>query len=182
MAGTRTLITVAAFLATAGLCSAAQASDHPGRDVYLAHCVRCHGIDGGGTAAVPDPLVGDLSVNQLAALIDETMPEDDPTRVTAAHARQVAEYLHGAFYSAVARDRNRPARTALSRLTVRQHRTVVADLLGGFRGPEAPLDDRRGLRGEYFHGRRAGRSSPGVRTRFPSGRSRPRGGDRRRHR
>jgi hypothetical protein len=144
----------ASFLAFVGLLAAAQAADHPGREIYVAHCARCHGADGRGTPAVPDPLVGDLSVNQLAALIDETMPEDDPTRVQAAAARHVAEYVHEAFYSRIARDRNRPARAELSRLTVRQHRTVVADLIGGFRGPEPPLDDGRGLRGEYFHGRR----------------------------
>jgi cytochrome c553 len=154
MAGPRSLITASLCLAAAGLVPAARAADHPGRAIYLAHCARCHGVDGRGTTDLPDPLAGDLSVNQLAALVDETMPEDDPTQVTGDAARQVAEYMHEAFYSAVARDRNRPARVELSRLTVRQHRTVVADLLGGFRGAEPPLDDQRGLRGEYFHGRR----------------------------
>jgi hypothetical protein len=154
MAGPRSLIPASLCLAATGLCMAATAADHPGRAVYLAHCARCHGTDGRGTADLPDPLAGDLSVNQLTALIDETMPEDDPTQVTGDAARQVAEYVHTAFYSAVARDRNRPARVELSRLTVRQHRTIVADLIGGFRGGEPPLDDQRGLRGEYFHGRR----------------------------
>jgi len=154
MAGPGTGLPAAAYLVCVGLLTAARAADHPGREIYIAHCARCHGTDGGGTPAMPDPLVGDLSVNQLAAVIDRTMPEDDPTRVQAAAARHVAEYVHEAFYSRVARDRNRPARVELCRLTVRQHRTVVADLIGGFRGAEPPLDDKRGLRGEYFHGRR----------------------------
>ena len=154
MVGLRTVLAFAASLAAGGLRTPAGATEHPGSEIFRTHCVRCHGADGRGTAACPDPLAGDLSVNQLAALIDETMPEDDPTRVTGDRARQVAEYVHEAFYSATARDRNRPARAELSRLTVRQHRTILADLIGGFRGPEPPLDDRRGLRGEYFHGRR----------------------------
>lgn len=154
MAGLRRSITATACLAGAGLFSAAWAADHSGREIYVAHCSRCHGADGRGTADLPDPLTGDLSVNQLAAVIDETMPEDDPTLVQGDAARHVAEYIHETFYSAVARDRNRPARVELCRLTVRQYRTIIADLLGGFRGPEPPLDEQRGLRGEYFHGRR----------------------------
>lgn len=126
------------------------AADHPGRAVYDQHCVRCHGTDGAGTADVPDPLVGDRSVNQLADSIEETMPQDDPSLVTGEAARQVAEYIHGAFYSAVARDRNHPPRVAFSRLTVRQYRNTVADLIGSFRGLTPAVDSRRGLHGEYF--------------------------------
>jgi cytochrome c553 len=129
------------------------AEDHPGMAVYREHCSRCHGDAGAGTPDVPDPLVGDRSVNQLAAYIDETMPEDDPSAVAADEARQVAEYIHGAFYSAVARDRNRPARVELSRLTVRQYQNTAADLIASFRNRGPGIDDRRGLRAEYFHTR-----------------------------
>jgi hypothetical protein len=131
----------------------AMAADHPGLAIYKEHCGRCHGETGGGTTDVPEPLVGDRSVNQLAAYIDETMPEDDPSKVTGEAARQVADYMHGAFYSAVARDRNRPARVELSRLTVRQYQNTVADLIASFRGRGPSVDDRRGLKGEYFLGR-----------------------------
>ena len=134
-------------------CWHACAADHPGLAVYKEHCGRCHGDAGVGTTDVPDPLFGDLSVNQLAAYIDETMPEDDPSKVTGPEARQVAEYIHGAFYSAVARDRNRPARVDLSRLTVRQYRNVVADLVASFRGRGPGVDPGRGLKAEYFRGR-----------------------------
>ena len=129
------------------------AEDHPGLAVYREHCSRCHGDAGAGTPDVPDPLVGDRSVNQLAAYIDETMPEDDPSAVAADAARQVAEYIHAAFYSAVARDRNRPARVELSRLTVRQYQNTAADLIASFRNRGPGIDDRRGLRAEYFHTR-----------------------------
>lgn len=131
----------------------ASAEDHPGLAVYREHCGRCHGDTGGGTKEVPEPLVGDRSVNQLAAYIHETMPEDDPSKVTGDAARQVAEYIHGAFYSPVARDRNRPAREELSRLTVRQYRNIAADLIASFRKPGPGIDDRRGLRAEYFRDR-----------------------------
>ena len=129
------------------------AGEHPGAAIYREHCGRCHADNGVGTAAVPEPLVGDLSINQLAAYIDETMPEDDPERVTGAAARQVADYIHGAFYSPVARDRNRPARADLSRLTVRQYQNTVADLIASFRSRGPGADGLRGLRGEYFHDR-----------------------------
>jgi hypothetical protein len=102
---------------------------------------------------VPEALVGDRSINQLAAYIDETMPEDDPSKVTGDAARQVAEYIHGSFYSAVARDRNRPARVELSRLTVRQYQNVAADLIASFRNWGPGIDGRRGLRAEYFQNR-----------------------------
>ncbi|NBW95243.1 MAG: DUF1592 domain-containing protein [Planctomycetia bacterium] len=143
------LLAAAAILGSA----AVDAADHPGLAVYREHCARCHGDTGSGTKDVPDPLLGERSINQLAAYIDETMPEDDPSKVTGEAARQVAEYIHGAFYSPVARDRNRPARVELSRLTVRQYRNTVADLVASFRGRGPGVDGRRGLHAEYFRTR-----------------------------
>ena len=135
-------------LATAWAATASAA--HPGAAIYAEHCGRCHGANGQGTPEFPEPLAGERSVNQLAAFIDETMPEDDPSRVTGAAARQVAEWMHGAFYSAVARDRDRPARVDLQRLTVRQHRSVLADVVGSFGSPPPAATGARGLQGEYF--------------------------------
>ena len=155
MAGSRILLLTAVGLAAAG--RPAAAAEHPGLAVYAAHCVRCHGAAGAGTPEVPDPLTGDLSPNQLAAYIDETMPEDDPSLVNGADARAVAEYIHAAFYSPIARDRNRPARVELARLTVRQYRAAVADLVAGFRAPIPDDGPERGLKGEYFHDRRFNR-------------------------
>lgn len=133
--------------------SAGLAAEPDGEAIYRTHCVRCHGPDGRGTAEVPAPLEGDLSVNQLAATIAETMPEDAPGLVTGDAARAVAAYVHDSFYSTVARDRSRPARVELARLTARQHRTVLADLIGSFRGAAPAIDARRGLRAEYYEGR-----------------------------
>ena len=151
MIGCRILPCAVACLAALG--RPAAAIEHPGEAVYAAHCARCHGAAGAGTTDVPDPLAGDLSINQLAAYIDDTMPEDDPGLVTGEDARAVAAYVHAAFYSPVARDRNRPARVELTRLTVRQHRAAVADLVAGFRGGIPGDGPERGLRGEYFRGR-----------------------------
>ena len=150
---TVTLILAGIVLAGPGGIGARAADEHPGAAIYREHCGRCHAENGAGTVDVPAPLIGDRSINQLAAYIDETMPEDDPEAVRDEAARQVAEYIHGAFYSPVARDRNRPARMELSRLTVRQYHNTVADLIASFRGRGPNVDARRGLRGEYFHGR-----------------------------
>src|SRR5207244_1548379 len=46
-----------------------------------------------------------------------------------------------------------PPRIELARLTVRQYRNAVADLIGSFRTP-GRWDEQRGLRGEYFKARR----------------------------
>ncbi|MFM7249974.1 MAG: DUF1592 domain-containing protein [Planctomycetaceae bacterium] len=129
------------------------ADGHPGEAVYLRHCHRCHGESGAGTERVPEALVGERSVGQLAAIIDETMPEDDPALVSAEESRQVAEWIHATFYSTLARDRNRPARVELTRLTVGQHRGAIADLVAGFAGPVPPATAERGLRGQYYRGR-----------------------------
>src|SRR5207245_1416702 len=67
-------------------------------------------------------------------------------------AQRVAAYVYQAFYSKEAQARNKPARIELSRLTVRQYRNAVADLVGTFRTPGS-LDDRHGLHGEYFKSR-----------------------------
>src|SRR5262249_11906805 len=120
-----------------------------GDQVFAARCVRCHGDHGQGSEKNPKPLDGDLSVDQLAGVIADTMPEDDPGTLTADEAQAVATYIHGSFPSPIARARNKPARIDLERLTVRQYRQAVADLIGSFVGP-VKWGNIRGLRGEYF--------------------------------
>lgn len=139
------------------------AADQTGPQLYATKCAKCHGPQGEGTKNRPERLEGDKSLVQLAALIRKTMPEDDAGSLSAGEAQAVAAYIHGAFYSAVARERNRPARIELARLTVRQYRNAVADLIGSFRGPMPPeksgFSEKPGfcgLRGEYFAGRRLG--------------------------
>lgn len=135
---------------------AAQDQHQAGATIYAETCARCHGADGQGTDDYPDPLVGELSVAQLTRRIERTMPEDDPGTCVGDDAAAVAAFLHQSFYSPVARERNRPARIDLSRLTVRQYRNTIADLLGDLRegGGGVWIARDRGLTGQYYDARR----------------------------
>ena len=148
----RFVVAIVALVASSSM-RPAVAEDHPGAAIYREHCLRCHGDNGVGTPAAPAPLVGDRSVGQLARYVADTMPEDDPTAVTGEAAAAVAEWIHGRFYSTLARDRHRPARVELARLTVGQHQNAIADLVAGFLAPLPHVSPERGLRGEYFQGR-----------------------------
>lgn len=137
--------------------AADEAPERNGEQIYRQQCASCHGASGEGTAEhYPKALVGDRSVRQLARLIDLTMPEDDPEACAGPDAEKVAAYIHDAFYSAAAQARNKPARVELSRLTVRQYRNAVADLVGSFREPWRP-DPARGLKAQYSKSRRTRR-------------------------
>jgi len=133
---------------------ASRAADgRTGEQIYRAQCASCHGAAGEGTKdRAPKPLVGERSVAQLTSFIAKSMPKDDPGSCAGKDAEKVAAYIHDAFYSKEARERNRPPRIELSRLTVRQYQNAVADLIASFRAP-GRLDDQRGLRGEYFDAR-----------------------------
>jgi len=135
--------------------AAAAADLRTGEQVYRQDCASCHGEAGQGTPKeYPHPLTGDRSVAQLAGVIEATMPADDPGSCEAEDAAKVAAYVHDAFYSKAARSRTEPGpRVELCRLTVRQYRNALADLVGSFR-PAGKVDDQRGLRGEYYKSRR----------------------------
>ena len=129
-------------------------------------CASCHGTSGEGTDDhYPRPLIGERSVASLAKLIAKTMPEDEPGTCVGPDAEKVSAYIYDAFYSKAAQARNpmRPARIELSRLTVRQYRNAVADLVGSFRGP-ASWDDRRGLKGDYARARPAAAAAAAATT------------------
>jgi len=139
-----------AFLAMPSMVFAA---DEPtGETIYRKQCAACHGLLGEGAKAFPHALKGDKSIPQLAALIGKTMPEDNPNSLKADDATRVASFVHETFYSKEAQERNKPPRVELARLTVSQYRNAVADLIGSFR-PALKIDDRRGLKGEYFDAR-----------------------------
>jgi cytochrome c553 len=130
--------------------TAQAAASKSGATIYRKLCVECHGPKGEGVAGKYDePLYGEKSVEALARLIDRTMPEDDPKRCVGDDARAVAAYLHDAFYSPEARARNHPVKVNPSRLTERQFRESVADLIGSFR-PVRQTDRTGGLHAEYF--------------------------------
>jgi cytochrome c553 len=139
---------------TAGTPLSLRAADaQTGETIYKNQCASCHGAAGEGAKKYPKPLIGERSVAQLAKLIGKTMPEEDPGSLSAEEAQAVAAYVHETFYSVTARERNKPARIELARLTVRQYRNAVADLIGSFRAP-LRWEKEGGLRGEYFKGRR----------------------------
>ncbi len=144
------LLALAALAASPAVGSAQEPKS--GEQLFVEHCIRCHAKDGQGAKKTIAPLAGEKSVAQLAKIIDDTMPEDDPDKLNAAESARVAEYMHGAFYSPTAQARIRPARIDLARLTVGQYRNAVADVVAGFR-PAAKLDTRQGLKGEYFNAR-----------------------------
>jgi cytochrome c553 len=123
-----------------------------GEKLYRDHCLRCHGANGEGTKKYPQQLSGDKPLDVLSKLVDKTMPEDDPDKLDAAQSADVAAYMFDAFYSPAAQARLKPARVELARLTVAQYRNALADLIAGFRGPPK-IEDKRGLRGEYFNAR-----------------------------
>lgn len=124
-----------------------------GEQIYAQRCASCHGATGEGSKAYGKPLAGKQSVGQLATFIGKAMPPGAAKKPSAAEAQKIAAYVHESFYSPVAQARNKPPRVELSRLTVRQYRSAVADLVGSFR-PALRADERHGLRGEYFKSRR----------------------------
>jgi cytochrome c553 len=123
-----------------------------GEGLFAQKCASCHGAKGEGGVVYPKALTGPLSVEKLAGYLEKSMPPG-PKHVTATEAKKVAAFMHPAFYSPLAHERNRPARVALSRLTGRQYRNALADLIGSFR-PSAPPESRAGLKGTYFKARR----------------------------
>ena len=128
--------------------------DKNGQQIYAEMCAKCHGKSGEGSdEEYPERLQGELSVGELARLIDKTMPYQHPEKIRAEESLLVSAYIHDAFYSPIAQERNRPARVELSRLTVRQYQNSVSDLVGSFR-KAGESEPRRGLKAEYYKGRR----------------------------
>ena len=133
--------------------STARSADRSGDQIYQQVCASCHGAKGEGTIeSYPHPLVGERSIGELTEYIGKSMPEDKPGTVVGEEARKVSQFIHDACYAPTAQARNTPVRVELSRLTVRQYRNAVADLIGSFRGTWK-IEDNQGLRGEYFKAR-----------------------------
>src|SRR5262245_8205208 len=108
------------------LYASVQAAEPNGKQIYAQLCAKCHGANGEGSdEEYPERLIGELSVGELARLIDKTMPYQHPEKIGAEESLLVSAFIHDSFYSPVAQERNRPARVELSRLTVRQYQNAV---------------------------------------------------------
>ena len=124
-----------------------------GAAIYQAKCASCHGTAGEGVPGkYASALLGDRPIVDLAEIIDQTMPEEDPSLCTGEEARKVAEYIYHSFYSEIAQARNRPARADLSRMTVTQYRNAIIDLANSFTWTNR-IGDGRGLLFTYFNSR-----------------------------
>lgn len=121
-----------------------------GEAAFAKNCASCHGAKGVGGPGFSKPLVGNRSVVELGKFIAASMPPGKKTALP--EAQRIATYMHGAFYSPLAQERNRPARVELARLTVRQFKNAVADLMNGT-SPVIPDGAEHGLRGQYFKSR-----------------------------
>src|SRR5207244_9677236 len=142
--GTAWLLALSLLAGLPGI-TAAGPEARTGAQIYRQQCARCHGKMGEGTDEnYPRPLAGERSVAQLVRLISKSMPKDMPQKCVGADAEKVGAYIHEAFYSKAAQARNTRPRIELSRLTVRQYRHTVADLIGSFRSP-GQWDQQRGL-------------------------------------
>ncbi len=140
-------------LALLTLATPVAAADRTGEQIYRAQCQKCHGADGEGTKDEYDQaLSGNRSVPQLSKYVAKAMPPDAPGTLSVADADKVSGYVHAAFYSKEARERNAPPRVDLARLTVNQYRQSVFDLVNATQG-NAARGDKAGLKGEYFNGR-----------------------------
>jgi hypothetical protein len=117
-----------------------------GQNIYREACASCHGEKGIGNPDHYDsPLHGDLSLQELAKVIQETMPEGKPGSLSNEDATATAVYVHHEFYSPMAQLRNAPPRIDLTHLTVDQFRHSVMDLMAPFTGRTAKVTNDRGL-------------------------------------
>ena len=122
-----------------------------GSDIFRARCAVCHGPNGEGGVAYPRALTGKKSVAELSRFIQQEMPPG-PKHCSKEEANLLAPFLFNSFYSPLAQERFRPAQVSLQRLTVRQFRNAVADLVS-VPHQAVPNDPPTGLYGEYFNGR-----------------------------
>ena len=145
------------FLCAVAACPPAVRADDEalkarGQAVFAEHCAGCHGDAGEGVEGVyKEMLTGDKSVGELAKYLETSMPDGSPEDVVGEDAEAAARFIYDAFYSIVAQDRLRPARTEAVRLTGRQLRQAVADAVG--RRDDRPVDsEERGLTGKFTLG------------------------------
>lgn len=132
-----------------------------GGELYRLHCAACHGPAGEGVAGhFEHPIAGPTGRAELAAFIDQTMPEQDPSRVDGGDSAAIADYLLATFLKSGVANQGLP-RIELAHLTVRQLENSVADIFGGMVGVESP-DRSGGLSAEFRRTRNPGEGPPAI--------------------
>jgi mono/diheme cytochrome c family protein len=121
-----------------------------GKALFAKSCASCHGTEGKGGPAYAKPLRGTKSVTQLATYIHQAMPPPGK-RTPTKESQLIAAYMHETFYSPIAEERRRAARVELARLTARQYRNAVSDLIDEGKPPLAESKEQ-GLEGKYLTG------------------------------
>ncbi len=120
-----------------------------GEALFAKNCASCHGQKGVGGSGYPKALTGNRAPAELGTYIAKSMPPGGKT--PPAQATEIAKYMYDAFYSPIAQERIRPPRVTLQRLTVKQFRNALADLIG----PEhqALSGEPGGMTGNYYKSR-----------------------------
>ncbi|MFN9880212.1 MAG: DUF1588 domain-containing protein [Planctomycetota bacterium] len=122
-----------------------------GAAIWEEQCIACHGGQGEGIEGKYEHrLSGPNTVEELASLIEQTMPEDDPGKCVGEDARAVAEFLLQRIL--VSGDDQQTARRVLQHLTANQYQLAVADLGEALLGGSEPAGEL-GLKAKYFDGR-----------------------------
>jgi mono/diheme cytochrome c family protein len=122
-----------------------------GQAIWNAQCVSCHGERGEGVPGKYEHrLAGPASLEELASLIEQTMPEDEPEKCVGDDARAVAEFLRAGILEEQAPPVQ--VRRELLHLTNDQYHRAVADVGERFLG-KAQIGAERGLKARYFDGR-----------------------------
>lgn len=124
-----------------------------GKQIYQKMCVECHAENGQGISEKANPFQGSKSIAELTALIEETMPEEDPELCQGEQAERAAQYVFNQFYAKNQKADSQKSRVQLSHLTVRQYLSTTADLMSNFFGKARITNPERGLRGEYYNSR-----------------------------
>jgi len=133
--------------------NAAESKPLTGEQIYRKMCIQCHAANGQGVTDKANPFHSRKTLVELTALIDETMPEEDPETCQGKEAEQVAQYVFQRFYAKDSKADNASARVQLSHLTVRQYLFTAADLMSNFLGSANVTKPERGLNAEYFNSR-----------------------------
>lgn len=120
-----------------------------GEALFAKNCASCHGQKGVGGSGFPKALAGSKSQADLGTYIAKSMPPGGKT--PPAQATEIAKYMYDAFYSPIAQERIRPPRITLQRLTVKQFRNALADLIGP--DHQALSGEPGGVNGNYYKSR-----------------------------